>query len=331
MARAVKRKGGHFPSTGPRIERLETGVGSNSAEPGQPAPFKVRGKLAKALRATRSKPSTTSILPDNGNGLRFVSTELSQTYFTDTYQHRILIGIPTLGSVRMEWHNAVNGLVVPVNWSNSVQTPVGFWTSDAQNIIAKEALDRKFEWLFLLEDDVVPPADLLIKLVEYMTKADVPLVSGLYPLKSSVPMPFIFRGRGNGVYTKFKTGELVQCDGVPTGCLLVHMSIIRAMAAESEVYVLRANQQQVRLHKIFHTPRQVFSDPALGTYQKLIGTSDLFFCDQLQEKGILRKAGWKDAAKQKYPYLVDTSINCGHIDRQTGAVYQIGRTGDELR
>lgn len=258
-------------------------------------------------------------------------TRLSQTYFTGVYQHRILLGIPTTGTVRIEWHNAVNGLVIPVNWSNSMQTPIGFPVAEAQNIICKEVLDKNFEWLLLLEDDTVPPPDLLVKIEQYMERGDIPIVSGLYPLKASIATPFIFRGRGNGAFRDFTVGEKVWADGVPTGCLLVHASIIRAMAEQAETYKLRANQQEVALKRIFWTPRQVFSDPSLATYQKLVGTSDLFFCDQLREKDILRKAGWSRIARRQYPYLVDTSINCGHIDRHTGVVYIMGRTGHELR
>lgn len=285
--------------------------------------------MAVSTPRRNSAHLTATVLPGKpGKPTRY---ELSQTYFTGAYTHRILLGIPTLGTVRIEWHNAVNGMVIPVNWSNSMQTPIGFMVAEGQNLIVKHALDNQFEWLFFLEDDVLPPPDLLVRLERYMTKGDVPIVSGLYPLKSTIPMPFIFRGRGNGVYTDFKTGSKVWADGVPTGCLLIHMSIIRALAAESDTYTIRANQAQVRLQKVFWTPRQVFSDPALGTYQKLVGTSDLFFCDQLKEKGIFKKAGWDKLARQKYPYLVDTSINCGHIDRQTGQVYQIGAHGEELR
>jgi hypothetical protein len=290
-----------------------------------------RDFYAQQRRARKRAHTSTHLRPDLKTGKPRFVTELSQNYFTGTYQHRILLGIPSLGQVRIEWHNAVNGLVVPVNWSNSMQTPINFPVADAQNLIVKEALDRHFEWLFLLEDDVMPPPDLLVRIERYMEKADIPLVSGLYPLKSTVPMPFIFRGRGNGTFRNFTVGEKVWADGVPTGCLLVHMSVIRALAAEAETYNLRANQSQVRLKRVFWTPRQVFSDPALATYQKLVGTSDLFFCDQLKEKGILKKAGWSKQAKLKYPYLVDTGINCGHIDRGTGMVYQIGPTGDMLR
>lgn len=281
----------------------------------------------------RPAASTATILPGKGPGKK---SFISQTYFTGIYKHRILLGVPTTGLVRIEWHNAFNGLVIPVNWSNSTQTPIGFPVDDAQNIICKEALEKDFEWLFLLEDDVLPPPDLLVQVERYMSKGTIPMVSGLYPLKATVPTPFIFRGRGNGVYRDFSVGDKVWADGVPTGCLLVHMSIIRALAEDAETYTLRANQSTTQLKRIFWTPRQVFSDPALATYQKLVGTSDLFFCDQLREKDILRKAGWGSIARRKYPYLVDTGINCGHIERglsgaQGGLVYMIGRTGHELR
>lgn len=237
---------------------------------------------------------------------------------TGAYTHRILIGVPTLGNVRIEWHNAINGIVVPVNWSNSYQTPIGFQVDDAQNLIADEALKKGFEWLLLIEDDVVVPCDIFLKFAKYIEKKEYPIVSGLYNLKGSVPQPFVFRGRGNGSYTKFKKGDKVMADGVPTGCFLIHCSILKELQQISEDYTLRVNGEVKKLKKIFLTPRMVFTDVSLLSYQKLIGTSDLYLCDTILEKDILKKAGWKQS---KYPFLVDTSINCGHIDRETGQIY----------
>lgn len=246
------------------------------------------------------------------------------------YTHKVIIGTATLGQVRIEWHNAINGLIIPVNFQFSNSTPIGFRTADAQNIVCKELLDRKFEWLFLLEDDTIPPLDLFLRLDRYMTKADVPIVSGLYALKSDVPQPFIFRGRGNGVHTDFTVGDKVWADGVPTGCLLVHASVIRAMAEHNGTYFLRANGANVTVPRVFETPRKAFEDAGTGTYQKLVGTSDLYFCDQLREHGILEKAGWGKIARKRFPYLVDTGINCGHIERDSGRIFKIGPHGDQL-
>jgi hypothetical protein len=249
------------------------------------------------------------------------------------YKHKLLVGTPTLGTIRIEFHNAINGLVMPVNFQISNQTPIGFLVADAQNLICKDALARGFEWLLLLEDDVIVPPDLLLRLETYMVAKEVPMVSGLYPLKSTSPMPFIFRGRGTGVYTDFKVGEKVWADGVPTGCLLLHTSLLEAMAKVVPTYPISANGDQIKLPRIFETPRKAYADAGAGTYQKLVGTSDLYFCDQMKEHDILRKAGWKKIAAKPFPYLVDTAINCGHVERGEGPVrvYKIGPRGDQLQ
>jgi hypothetical protein len=245
----------------------------------------------------------------------------SQIKNTGIFRHRVLVGVPTLGTVRIEWHNAMNALVIPVNWSNSYQTPIGFMVDDAQNIIVKEALEKGFEWVLFIEDDVLPPPDLLLRLNQYINKKEIPIISGWYNLKSTVFTPLVFRGRGNGAFTDWKPGDKVWVDGVPTGCLLVHCSIFIELAKISENYELRANNQKIILKRVFQTPRMVFTDPSLPTYQKLVGTSDLYFCDKVMNERILEKAGWKKIAKKKYPFLFDSGIRCGHIDRETGQIY----------
>jgi hypothetical protein len=252
---------------------------------------------------------------------------------TGKYKHRLLVGTPTMGVIRIEFHNAVNALVMPVNFQISNQTPIGFLVADAQNLIVKDALARGFEWVLLLEDDVLVPPDLLLRLEPYMQAQTAPVVSGLYPLKSTMALPFIFRGRGNGVFTDFTVGEKVWADGVPTGCLLLHASLLEALAKVVPTYTLTANGGPLVLPRFFETPRKAFADVGAGTYQKLVGTSDLYFCDQLKEHGILKKAGWTKLAAKPFPYLVDTAINCGHIERGEGVVrvYRIGPRGDQLQ
>ena len=141
---------------------------------------------------------------------------------------RVMIGVPTLGTVRIEWANAMQAVVIPCNWGNSYQTPINFMVDDAQNLICYEALSKGFEWILFIEDDVIVPPNLFLVLNEYMQEKKWPIVSGLYRLKGSVPEPLVYRGRGNGAFKKFKLGDKVQVDGVPTGCLLIHSEIGRA-------------------------------------------------------------------------------------------------------
>lgn len=236
---------------------------------------------------------------------------------------KVLIGTPTLGTVRMEWHNAMASMVIPCNWSNGMTSPIGFRVADAQNLIVEQFLAAGYDWLLLIEDDVIPPPDLFLRVEKYMDAGDVPIVSGLYHVKgvNTISQPMIYRGRGNGAYRSWKPGDLVWADGVPTGCLLVHRKVLQVLHDEAPVYVLRPIGGEMRLRQVFDTPRSVQIDMGTGSYLKTMGTSDLHFCEQVISKKALARAGWPDVQKKRYPFLVDTGIACGHIDRLTGMVF----------
>lgn len=240
------------------------------------------------------------------------------------YINRILIATPTAGNVRIEWVQARYGQTVPVNWSQvqinqfmNSYIPIKYEVGHAQNLIVKAALEKDFEWLFLLEDDVLLPPDAFIRLNRWMKDEKHPVVSGLYFSRSEPSEPMIFRNRGTGAYDDFKQGDLVWADGIPTGCLLIHMGVLRAMWEDAEEYAFRGTTTR----RIFNTPRQLHIDPETGSVNAVSGTSDLDWCTRLIEGEYLAKAGWKDHQKKKYPLLVDTNIFCNHIDRDTGVQY----------
>lgn len=237
---------------------------------------------------------------------------------------RILIGTATLGVVRVEWATARYGQIIPTNWSSgqsmlgiNTMMPIGYLVAEAQNIFAQAAIKENYEWLFLHEDDVVLPSDTFLKLNKYMQDGKIPIISGLYYLKGSPSEPVVYRGRGNGCFGDFKIGEKIWVDGVPTGCLLVHTSILKALYDVSEEYMA----MNVKTRRIFESPRKVWFDPETNKREAAIGTSDLYFCDRVINENIFNKAGWSKFAKKKYPYLVDTSLFCRHIDTRTGKMY----------
>jgi hypothetical protein len=155
-----------------------------------------------------------------------------------------------------------------------------------------------------------------------MQSAKYPVVGGLYHVKTDPLEPMIYRGRGNGPYLKYKRGDVVMCDGLPTGCTLIHTKLLRAVAEHrNESYVVRLGSDATRVPRVFKAPREVWADTVNGTYQKRVGTSDLDFCDYVIEHKLLAKAGWGKLGKERYPFVVDTRIACGHIDRETGRVF----------
>lgn len=233
------------------------------------------------------------------------------------YVNRLLCATPTTGLVRIEWVQARYGQIIPVNWSmvtlqqfiNSY-IPLRYQVADAQNLIVREAINKDFEWLLFIEHDVCLPPDGFIKLNAHIRAADTPVVSGLYFSRSRPSEPLVFRGRGTSFYDDWEMGDRVWADGVPTGCLLIHTAILRAMWDESPEYLV-GNQLTRR---VFETPRNLWFDPATEQFNTTCGTSDLGWCTRVMEGGYFKKSGWDSYQGKEFPFLVDTSIFCRHID-----------------
>lgn len=238
-------------------------------------------------------------------------------YRIENYQRRILIGTPTTGTIRMEWAAARYGMVIPANYSNVSMVqylngfiPLRYSIADGQNMIVQEAVKNNYEYLLLIEHDTIPPADALIRFNQYMRDKKYPVVSGLYFTRSDPAEPMIYRGRGSSYYTDWKLGDKVFCDGVPTGMLLVDMKLMREIYNDSPEYVV--NTTTVR--RVFDTPVKTWFNPETNSQETLVGTSDLDWCARIIEGGYLKKAGWTELAKKRYPFVIDTAINCMHIE-----------------
>lgn len=272
--------------------------------------------LPKGAEKIPEKPKRKAKITKFGGSTLNNSTEKN-------FRHRVLVATPTMGNIRMEWALARWGQIIPMNWTmvqymeyiNSY-VPMNYTVPDAQNLIVKEALEKGFEWLLLIEDDTAPQPDAFVRLNKYMRDRTVPVISGVYFSRSEPSEPLVFRGRGNSVYWDWKFGDLVWCDGVPTGFLLIHCSILKAMWDESPEYISKG--QTVR--RVFDVPEEVRMNPELTMIETLTGTSDLRWCTRVMKEGFFEKAGWPKYQKMKYPFLVDTNILCMHIDKD-GTVY----------
>jgi hypothetical protein len=193
-----------------------------------------------------------------------------------------------------------------------------YLVADAQNLATQMLVNNGQEWLFLHEDDVVLPPTAFCQLNDYINGGDIPVVSGLYFTKANPTEPVLYRGRGNSFYAKWKLGDKVWADGVPTGCLLIHSSILKLMYKESEEYI---GLNGVKLRKVFETPSKTWYDPESVKFRQEMGTSDLAWCSRVIKEKVLKRAGWPDIGKKKYPFLCDTTLFCKHIDLASGKLY----------
>src|SRR3990172_778608 len=241
--------------------------------------------------------------------------------------NRILIGVPMTGVISSEWAISRYGQVIPCNWSNSEIihwmnqcTPLGYGVAEARNVIVDQCVRGNFDWLFFIDHDVILPPDCFIKINNYMLKADIPVVSGLYFAKSHPPEPLVYRGRGNGHFADWKIGQKVWVDGIPMGCTLIHSSILKLMYNDAPPCTVGGNR---KVRQVFDSPAGIYSDPEKGSLHGYSGTEDLAWCNRVIGGKYLKKAGWPEIGKKKYPFLIDTSIFCKHITMD-GQVYPIG-------
>lgn len=244
-----------------------------------------------------------------------------------TYQNRLLVGTPTTGLIRMEWAAARYGQAIPANWSKvdmlqymTAYIPLRYSIADAQNMIVNEVVSKGYEWLLLIEHDTIPPPDAFIRFNEYMRSAKYPVVSGLYFTRSDPAEPMVYRGRGNSYFTDWKLGDRVFCDGVPTGMLLVHSKLLKAVWDDSPEYLCGG----YKIRRVFDSPAKSWYDEEKGSQEALVGTSDLDFCKRVIAGDYLTKAGWPElgSSKVKYPFMVDTSLYCEQIE-QDGTRYPL--------
>lgn len=251
----------------------------------------------------------------------------------------VLLGTPTLGLLRIEWVNAMNMMVYPPNWSIVRSSPTDYTTPDAQNLLVNTLLRGSFRALLMIEDDTCPPPNAIIEFDRWFWKMErkkcPPIVSGLYYIKNSAearkgktggieqlgPEPLAYRGNGKRAFRDWNPGDVIWVSGFPTGAILIHRSVLEAWAREPDVKTYFLDGYPHPIKEIFRRPAEVWIDPS-GSYSVSSGTSDLYFAQQTIKRNILTKAGWpKRFAKRRYPFIIDTSMRFGHVDRETGAIY----------
>lgn len=232
--------------------------------------------------------------------------------------HRVMVGIPMTGLLRSEWVIArYSGQVIPCNWSHAdhIQwidqwSPLNYLVADARNLIATNFVESDYEWLFFIDHDVILPPATILKFNQRMLDKKVPVWSGLYFAKGVPAEPLLYRGRGNSYFADWYLGDEVWVDGIPMGCTVIHKSIMKVVYDLSEWY----NVGPHRVKAIFETPAKTFYDAETGNYFNATGTEDLAWCNRVMDEDVFAKAGWPEYQKKEFPFLVDTSVFCKHID-----------------
>lgn len=137
----------------------------------------------------------------------------------------VIVAILTRGIVPTKWSQGLRTLKIPGGRDPIYLTGMPF--DHARNSACNTMLKEGYEWLFFLDDDVIPPADAIEKLMKH--KLDI--VSGLYYRRHLPVEPVALRNvPGGRQYVKdFQPGQLVEVDIVGAGCLLIHRRVFEGM------------------------------------------------------------------------------------------------------
>lgn len=158
----------------------------------------------------------------------------------DTATPRVFIATPSKGSVDMSWALTFgqilrNSPVLFVTESNSAPA-----IDYARNELVEHFLLTSCEWMLWLDSDVIPPIDVIARLLKHQ----LPIVSGLYRARnvafaSQGAWPIVAgmfakneKGEETGTVNEIASwspGEVLRVDAVGMGCVLVARKVFTAL------------------------------------------------------------------------------------------------------
>lgn len=178
---------------------------------------------------------------------------------------------------------ALRALAYPMFGHPFHYSPDSLEVGEARNAIVEMALEDKIEWLFFLDYDVSPPPNALIKLLSLK----VPIAAGVYHLKQVPSQPLIMIKGWEKAFEEYDYGDLIKADAVGMGCTLIHMDVFR------------------KIKKPWFKTSPGYAGKRSAIVPSM--TEDIYFCEKARAAG--------------YDIIVDTSVQCGHVDWRTGIEY----------
>ena len=146
--------------------------------------------------------------------------------------------LQTLSSLGIkEYCDAIYDYPDNVEYQFSTGTVGQVFTALARETLAEYAVDNGFDYLFMIDDDMIVPIDIFEKLVRH----DVDIVAGLAFTRNAPHKPVLYNlEKGYDPVTKsefyinhsvpyYPKDQLVQCDAVGFGAVLIKCHVLKGM------------------------------------------------------------------------------------------------------
>lgn len=141
-------------------------------------------------------------------------------------QPDVMVATLTRGFVPTRWALGVQALHLPAGSVGPVIFS-GMPFDHARNTAVERMMEMGFRWLFFLDDDVIPPPDVIPRLKAHGQD----IVSGIYWRRQPPLLPVMLRETPQGAMhiAEWQPGALIEADLVGAGCLLIHRRVLERM------------------------------------------------------------------------------------------------------
>lgn len=198
---------------------------------------------------------------------------------------KLLIAIPCYENVQADCFKSVYGLTKPKDFIVQIDIIRGYSVDKARNVICQEALDYSFDYVLMVDSDMVLPSHTLTSLLSH----NKPIIFGWYPRRCThiqnlalqqtelfLPGKKDFTDANNIKIPDLPKEGLIEIKGGGMGCALIDCSILNDLRDNRGLW----------FQYVQYDGKSVLSE-------------DNYFCCKATEKG--------------YKIYADASVRCGHI------------------
>lgn len=195
----------------------------------------------------------------------------------------LFVAIASSGrQVDVRWGLSLTGLVtnVPVGMHTTWMIQMGPDRAGNREALAEKALECGARYLFMLDDDTICPNTTFKSLIYELEKhPEIMVAGGIYCTKEEVPHPLVFKAIGDGSFWNWKAGEVFDCAGLGTGCMMIKTEVLAHL---SKPWFYEPHETPVGEVK-------VIGGEAIPVAHRS-GTDDLHFCQKVLDAGFRIRA-----------------------------------------
>ena len=195
----------------------------------------------------------------------------------------MLIAVPTFENVNTETFESIYNLKIPGGVNSNLKFIKGYDCAKARNRIAKISQNEKYDYVFMVDSDVVLPENALLELFKFFDTFSG-MIIGYYPRKNEPDQSEVYKnGWGYPIenrmsieHLKQSKADLIRIQGGGLGCALIRVSVFDQLDYPYFKYIEYPDGEGL--------------------------SEDLYFCEELVKRNI--------------PIYVNPKVGCGHVKKR---------------